>query len=111
MVLKIRLDLSLNVRKNYLCPTALCTITVETINTRYTPDEWLHIYTDGSLLDFTQGAGVFCDIFSFYTHVGCHMTDYDGEIKAIHLALHQLSACLSGCNFIRIKFCPSGLGK
>ncbi|GFY20484.1 hypothetical protein TNCV_211161 [Trichonephila clavipes] len=53
-----------------LCPTALRAIALETINTRYPPDEWLYIYTDGSFLDFTQGtgAGVFCDIFPFYSH-------------------------------------------
>ncbi|GFX41485.1 hypothetical protein TNCV_3490241 [Trichonephila clavipes] len=38
-------------------------------------------------------AGVFCDLFPFYSHVGSHTTHYDGEIEAIHLALHQLSAC------------------
>ncbi|GFW84377.1 uncharacterized protein TNCV_1132461 [Trichonephila clavipes] len=54
--------------------------------------EWLHIYIDGSLLDFTQGSGVgvFCDLFSFYSHVGSHMT-HDGETEAFH----QLSAPLS----------------
>ncbi|GFX45267.1 transposable element Tcb2 transposase [Trichonephila clavipes] len=41
------------------------------------------------------GAGVFCDLFSFYLHVDSHTTHYDGEIEAIHLALHQLSARLS----------------
>ncbi|GFT39346.1 uncharacterized protein TNCV_2422551 [Trichonephila clavipes] len=61
MVLDIRLDLTLNVRKKDICPTALRAIALETINTHYPPDEWLHIYTDGSLLDFTQGAGA--DLF------------------------------------------------
>ncbi|GFQ98990.1 hypothetical protein TNCT_473601 [Trichonephila clavata] len=46
MVLDIRLDLTLNVRKNDLCPTALRAIALETINTSYPPDECLHIYTD-----------------------------------------------------------------
>ncbi|GFU62810.1 uncharacterized protein TNCV_4278931 [Trichonephila clavipes] len=45
--LDIRLDLVLNVRKRYLSPTALHAIALETINTRFPPEEWLHIYTDG----------------------------------------------------------------
>ncbi|GFX27099.1 uncharacterized protein TNCV_440051 [Trichonephila clavipes] len=48
--LDIRLDLVLNVRKRDLSPTALHAIALETINTRFPPEEWLHIYTDGSLL-------------------------------------------------------------
>ncbi|GFS75221.1 uncharacterized protein LOC103524116 [Trichonephila clavipes] len=57
-ILGIRLDLVLNVRKRDLSPTALHAIALETINTRFPPEEWLHIYTDGSLLDFAQGAGI-----------------------------------------------------
>ncbi|XP_035229636.1 uncharacterized protein LOC118201621 [Stegodyphus dumicola] len=85
MVLHVRLDLTLNVRKNDLCSTALHAIALETINTCYPPVEWLHIYTDGSLLDFTQGAitGIFCDLFSFYQYVGSHTTHFDGEVEAI----------------------------
>ncbi|GFX43815.1 uncharacterized protein LOC103524116 [Trichonephila clavipes] len=57
-ILDIRLDLALNVRKRDLSPTALHAIALETINTRFPPEEWLHIYTDGSLFDFAQGAGI-----------------------------------------------------
>ncbi|XP_035225309.1 uncharacterized protein LOC118197864 [Stegodyphus dumicola] len=90
-------DWTLNVRKNDLCPTALRAIALETTNTRYHHTEWLHIYNDGSLSDFSQGAGagIFCDLFPFYVHVGSHTTHFDGEVKAIHLALQQLSACFS----------------
>ncbi|GFV36384.1 putative RNA-directed DNA polymerase from transposon X-element [Trichonephila clavipes] len=68
-ILDIRLDLVLNVRKRDLSPTALHAIALETINTRFPPEEWLHIYTDGSLLDFAQGAGigVFSHLFFYYT--------------------------------------------
>ncbi|GFW50532.1 uncharacterized protein TNCV_2888351 [Trichonephila clavipes] len=57
-----------------LSPRAL-----ETINTRFSPEEWLHIYTDGSLLDFAQGAGigVFSHLFSFYLHAGPLTTHFD----------------------------------
>ncbi|GFW99929.1 hypothetical protein TNCV_3079261 [Trichonephila clavipes] len=57
-ILDIRLDLVLNVRKRDLSPTALHAIALETINTRFPPEEWLHIYTDGLVLDFAQGAGI-----------------------------------------------------
>ncbi|GFU40276.1 uncharacterized protein LOC103524116 [Trichonephila clavipes] len=78
-ILDIRLDLVLNVRKRDLSPTALHAIALETINTRFPPEEWLHIYTDGSLLDFAQGAGigVFSHLFSFYLNAGPLTTHFD----------------------------------
>ncbi|GFY14537.1 uncharacterized protein LOC103524116 [Trichonephila clavipes] len=93
--LDIRLDLVLNVRKRDLSPTALHAIALETINTRFPPEEWLHIYTDSSLLDFSQGAGigVFSHLF-FYSHAGPLTTHFDGEVEAIHIALQQLAVRL-----------------
>ncbi|GFT05544.1 uncharacterized protein LOC103524116 [Trichonephila clavipes] len=95
-ILDIRLDLVLNVRKSDLSPTALHAIALETINTRFPPEEWLHIYTNGSLLDFAQGAGngVFSHLFSFYLHAGPLTTHFDGEAEAIHIALQQLAVHL-----------------
>ncbi|GFW01034.1 uncharacterized protein LOC103524116 [Trichonephila clavipes] len=95
-ILDIRLDLVLNVRKRDLSPTALHAIALETINTRFPPEEWLHIYTDGSLLDFAQGAGigVFSHLFSFYLHAGPLTTHFDGEVEAIHITLQQLAVRL-----------------
>ncbi|GFX49849.1 uncharacterized protein LOC103524116 [Trichonephila clavipes] len=95
-ILDIRLDLVLNVRKRDLSPTALHAIALETINTRFPPEELLHIYTDGSLLDFAQGAGigVFSHLFSFYLHAGPLTTHFDGEVEAIHIALQQLAVRL-----------------
>ncbi|GFV23477.1 uncharacterized protein LOC103524116 [Trichonephila clavipes] len=77
-------------------PTALHAIALETINTRFPPEEWLHVYTDGSLLDFAQGAGigVFSHLFSFYLHAGPLTTHFDGEVEAIHIALQQLAVRL-----------------
>ncbi|GFU59714.1 uncharacterized protein TNCV_3186731 [Trichonephila clavipes] len=79
--LDIRLDLVLNVRKRDLSPTALHAIALETINTLFPPEEWLHIYTDGSLLDFAQGAGigVFSHFFSFYLHAVPLTTHFDAS--------------------------------
>ncbi|GFX16729.1 uncharacterized protein LOC103524116 [Trichonephila clavipes] len=95
-ILDIRLDLVLNVRKRDLSPTALHAIALESINTRFPPEEWLHIYTDGSLLDFAQGTGisVFSHLFSFYLHAGPLTTHFDGEVEAIHIALQQLAVRL-----------------
>ncbi|GFW50830.1 uncharacterized protein TNCV_3591121 [Trichonephila clavipes] len=42
-ILDVRLDLVLNVRKRDLSTTALHAIALETINTRFPPEEWLHI--------------------------------------------------------------------
>ncbi|GFW42763.1 uncharacterized protein LOC103524116 [Trichonephila clavipes] len=80
-ILGIRLDLVLNVRKRDLSPTVLHAIALETINTRFPPEEWLHIYTDGSLLDFAQGAaiGVFSHLFSFYLHADPLTTHFDAS--------------------------------
>ncbi|GFW93656.1 uncharacterized protein LOC103524116 [Trichonephila clavipes] len=63
-------------------------VPLETINTRFPPEEWLHIYTDGSLLDFAQGAGIgiFSHLFS-YLHASPLTTHFDGEVEAIHIAL------------------------
>ncbi|GFU95731.1 uncharacterized protein LOC103524116 [Trichonephila clavipes] len=95
-ILNIRLDLVRNVRKRDLSPTALHAIALETINTHFPPEEWFHIYTDGSLLDFAQGAGigVFSHLFSFYLHAGPLTTHFDGEVEAIHIALQQLAVRL-----------------
>ncbi|GFX50944.1 uncharacterized protein LOC103521360 [Trichonephila clavipes] len=70
-------------------------IALETINTHFPPEEWLHIYTDGSLLDFAQGAGigVFSHLFS-YLHAGPLTTHFDGEVETIHIALQQLAVRL-----------------
>ncbi|GFV37617.1 uncharacterized protein LOC103524116 [Trichonephila clavipes] len=71
-------------------------VPLETINTRFPPEEWLHIYTDGSLLDIAQGAGigVFSHLYSFYLHAGPLTTHFDGEVEAIHIALQQLAVRL-----------------
>ncbi|GFX89626.1 RNase H domain-containing protein [Trichonephila clavipes] len=113
-ILDIRLDLVLNVRKRDLSPTALHAIALETINTRFPPEKWLHIYTDGSLLDFAQGAGigVFSHLFSFYEHAGpltthfdvtspiCVLYDNGQDMTAAHLdecsALNDLNCIVKG---------------
>ncbi|XP_015915716.1 uncharacterized protein [Parasteatoda tepidariorum] len=89
MILEVRLDTVLNVWKRDASPNALRAVALKTINIRFPLDEWRHIYTDGSFLDFSQGAGagIFSDNFSFYLHAGPLSTHFDEELKAIHVAL------------------------
>ncbi|GFY31582.1 uncharacterized protein LOC103524116 [Trichonephila clavipes] len=107
-ILDIRLDLVLNVRKHDLSPTALHAIALETINTRFPPEEWLHIYTDGSLLDFAQGAGigVFSHLFSFYLHAGPLTTHFDDSTSAL-----QALSNYNENNCLRVQNCRELLGK
>ncbi|GFV35192.1 uncharacterized protein LOC103524116 [Trichonephila clavipes] len=106
--LDIRLDLVLNVRKRDLSPSALHAIALETINTRFPPEEWLHIYTDGSLLDFAQGAGigVFSHLFSFYLHAGPLTTHFDDSTSAL-----QALSNYNENNCLRVENCRELLGK
>ncbi|GFU66076.1 putative transposase [Trichonephila clavipes] len=43
-----------------------------TIDNRFSESEWLHVYTDSSLLDRYHGAeaGIFCELLSFYLPLG-----------------------------------------
>ncbi|GFS50951.1 uncharacterized protein LOC103524116 [Trichonephila clavipes] len=106
--LDIRLHLVLNVRKRDLSPTALHAIALETINTRFPPEEWLHIYTDGSLLDFAQGAGigVFSHLFSFYLHADPLTTHFDDSTSAL-----QALSNYNENNCLRVQNCRKLLGK
>lgn len=67
-------------------------LALETINIRYPEQMWLHVYTDGSLMnrEAAAGAGITCKLFSFYISLGKYTTHYDGELQAILTALQQL---------------------
>ncbi|KAJ4439584.1 hypothetical protein ANN_07711 [Periplaneta americana] len=56
------------------------------------PQNWLHLYTDGSLVSREQGAGagVTCCPFSLYRSLGYGTTSFDGEIIAISESLRNL---------------------
>ncbi|GFU72975.1 uncharacterized protein LOC103524116 [Trichonephila clavipes] len=107
-ILDIRLDLVLNVRKRDLSPTALHAIALETINARFPPEEWLHIYTDGSLLDFAQdaGIGVFSHLLSFYLHADPLTTHFDDSTSAL-----QALSNYNENNCLRVQNCRELLGK
>ena len=86
------LSLLSDMKKQDAPPTILHQMALATINERYPQDEYLRIYTDGSLIGKhgKAGAGVHCELFSHYISVGENKTSFDGEIKAIHMALQQL---------------------
>ena len=72
-------------------------LALETMNTRYSQDKWLHIFTDGSQIEgcINAGAGIHCELFSCYIPQAKHSTTFDGEIEAIRttlclLNLHQI---------------------
>ncbi|GFU85766.1 uncharacterized protein TNCV_1791221 [Trichonephila clavipes] len=70
----------------------------ETIEERYPANEWLHIYTDGSYLPETNGAGMgwFCRLFEGSLAVGKNATNYDGDVLAVcEATTHLLSAGLA----------------
>jgi ribonuclease HI len=99
--LDINLELGAKVLKRYMIPEHLKAIALETIDTRFPESEWLHVFTDGSMLDrhHGAGAGVFCELFNFYLPVGPFTTAFDGEIEAIAVAVQQLA--LRRANFAR----------
>jgi ribonuclease HI len=65
---------------------------LEAIHTLYPEEEWLHIYTDGSLTEKNGYVRVeiYCKLFSFYLSLGQHATHFDGETEAMNTALVQL---------------------
>jgi len=68
-------------------------LALETMNTRYPQDKWLHIFTDGCQIDgyINAGADIYCELFSCYMPLGQHLTAFGGEIEAIRPALHLLN--------------------
>lgn len=94
-----RLDLiNLTANKSDAIPDELKACALDTIEQRYPPNEWLHIYTDGSYLPETNGAGAgwFCRLFEDSLAVGKYATNYDGEVAAVHEATsHLLTAGLA----------------
>ena len=79
-------------------------LALETLNTKYPSEDWLHIYTDGSLSDQIDGAGAggTSRFFSFYKSVGHQTTNFDGEVEAIHSALQHTFPWLQKCKHIVI---------
>lgn len=65
---------------------------IQTIMEDYPEPDWLHIYTDGSSLPNSgdTGAGFYSKSFEGHFAVGTPLTNYDGEVAAIHAAAAAL---------------------
>ncbi|XP_054721353.1 uncharacterized protein LOC129231131 [Uloborus diversus] len=92
--IRSRLNLQTSVLKNETAPEVLCLLALEMICNDLYPDlDWLRVYTDGSFSKDqpNTGAGIFCDLFSFYTPIGNFRTAFHGEVSAIRIAQKQLT--------------------
>ncbi|KAJ4429190.1 hypothetical protein ANN_26193 [Periplaneta americana] len=85
-------DLLEDVKKDDTPKDVLKSLALETIHTRFPEQQWLHIFTDGSLLTNQIGAnaGATCRLFSFYKPLGFGITNFDGEVEAICTTLQNL---------------------
>jgi hypothetical protein len=88
----IHLELIEKVNKKEQTPNKLKQITLATIEERFPTIDWLHIYTDGSVMKNSDsaGAGVHSSLFSYYIAVGQFKSNLDAEVEAIRFALEQL---------------------
>jgi hypothetical protein len=87
---KLNLLQELNIRGTDQSVMGLAT--TEAIYTFYPEEEWLHIYTDGSLTEKNGnvGAGNYGKLLSFYLSVGKHATHFDGEMETKNSSLMRL---------------------
>ena len=88
---QLRLDLVREVSKELCSSQELRSIALATIEERYPPETWLHVYTDGSAQNSTTnaGAGVFSNSFQLSAPVGQSASNFDGEVEAISMALGE----------------------
>jgi hypothetical protein len=71
-----KLDLLQELKKRDMNRSVMRLAALEAIYTLYPEEEWLHIYTDGSLTEKNGNvrAGIYCKLFSFYLSLGQHAT-------------------------------------
>ena len=88
------LHLQQNIIKGETETETLRHLALETTNTRYPQDKWLHILTDGLQIEgyINAGADIHCEFFSCYMPLGQHSTAFDGEIIAICTTLRVLNS-------------------
>jgi len=92
MTVATNLSLTGNLKKEDTPPMVVKLTTLEMIDFHYPEKDLLRVNTDGSQVDETNtaGAGVHCNLFSWYATVGVNKSNFDGELEAIFLALQQL---------------------
>jgi ribonuclease HI len=88
----IHLELIEKVNKKEQTLNELKQITLATIEERFPTTDWLHIYTDGSVMKNSDSAraGVHSSLLSYYIAVGQFKSNLDTEVEAIRFALEQL---------------------
>jgi len=81
------------IRPKQLQNLLLQNLALGTMNIRYPPDKWLHIFTDVSQMDgyINAGAGIYCELFSCYIPRGQYSIAFVGEIEATRTALRLLN--------------------
>ena len=91
------LHLQQSIVKGEIGTETLRHLALETRNTRYPQDKWLHVFTDGSQIEgyINNGADIHCELLSCYMPLGQHSTAFDGEIKAIRTALRLVNLYLN----------------
>lgn len=106
--LDYQLDITDNYKKCKTDPSIMRATAIETISRRYPEDQWLHIYTDGSLMEKegNVGMGIYSKIFCFYQTLGPYHSNFEGEVEAIRIAVNQLNNFLHAFNKAVI-FCDS----
>jgi hypothetical protein len=91
--LKLKVSIEEIVKKSEINPSIAKQVTLEEINTKFSKPGWLRIYTDGSKIAKSKnaGAGIYSKLFSQHIIVGTNNSAFDGEVKAIEMALNNLS--------------------
>ncbi|KAF6216481.1 hypothetical protein GE061_000823 [Apolygus lucorum] len=86
------LDLTGDISKSSALPAELRAAAIQTVQERYPPSEWLHVYTDGSADGAVKngGAGNYSAIFEISEPVGLRASNFDGEIVAVQLAVREV---------------------
>ncbi|GFT05727.1 putative non-ltr rnase hi domain of reverse transcriptase [Nephila pilipes] len=81
---------------------------ISLVEENYPEPHWTRIFTNGSQINQTFGAGVFSQLFSLYAPVRNLVTNFKAEVYAIHLALkNSILRINSDCLFRVVIFVDS----
>jgi len=77
-----------NIVKEEMGTDTLRHLALETMNSTYPPDKWLHIFTDSSQIDgYTNAvAGIYCELFSRYMPLGYGMEMNAEKTKVMRIS-------------------------
>ncbi|GFU58494.1 hypothetical protein TNCV_697551 [Trichonephila clavipes] len=91
-VLEGHLNFDWNVNRQHSVQSELKNAAFATMYNRYPSENWLHVYTDGSVKNAVKnsGAGAYSNIFNINCHVGKYYDNFDAEIAAIIYGIDDL---------------------